>query len=276
MADWNLSPRQRLTWIEHCLSLGITSIDHADIYGQYQVQALFGEALRLEPGLREQMQIISKCGIALVSAQRPDNRIKHYDTRASHIRSSVERTLRELGTDRLDLLLIHRPDPLMDADEVARCFEDLRQSGKVLHFGVSNHTVSQFALLDSRIRLETNQIELSPLQTAALSDGTLDLAQQLRRRPMIWSPLGGGRLFNADDERSQAVRHTLQGLADAHGVSLATMAYAWVLRHPSRPHLITGTSRREGLAEAVAALSVPLDAQAWTSVWSASLGRNVP
>ncbi len=276
MADWQMGPQQRLGWIEDCLSLGITSIDHADIYGDYQVQALFGQALRLQPALREQLQLVSKCGIALVSTHRPAHGIKHYNTTATHIRTSVEQSLQALGTDRLDLLLIHRPDPLMDADEVARCFEALRTTGKVLHFGVSNHSVQQFALLESRIRLETHQIELSALQTQAISDGTLDQAQQLRRRPMVWSPLAGGRLFSAQDERSTAVRHALQAIAQAHGVSLATAACAWVLRHPSRPHLITGTGRREGLAEATAALSLRLDVQEWTRVWTASMGRNVP
>lgn len=276
MADWNMPAQQRLGWIEDCLSLGITSIDHADIYGDYQVQALFGQALRLKPALREQLQLVSKCGIALASPHRPAHGIKHYNTTAAHIRTSVEQSLQALATDRLDLLLIHRPDPLMDADEVARCFEDLHQGGKVLHFGVSNHSVHQFALLDSRIHLQTNQIELSALHTNALTDGTLEQAQQLRRRPMAWSPLAGGRLFSARDERSLAVRQALQAIADAHGVSLATAACAWVLRHPSRPHLITGTGRREGLADAVAALAVQLDLQDWTRVWSASIGSNVP
>lgn len=276
MADWPMSPQQRLGWLEDCLSLGITSIDHADIYGNYQVQALFGQALRLKPALREKLQLVSKCGIALVSTHRPAHSIKHYNTTATHIRSSVEQSLQALGTDRLDLLLIHRPDPLMDADEVARCFEDLRVAGKVLHFGVSNHNVHQFALLDSRIRLATHQIELSALHTTALTDGTLEQAQQLRRRPMVWSPLAGGRIFTAQDERSCAVRQVLHGIADAQGVSLATAACAWVLRHPSRPHLITGTSRREGLAEATAALALELDVQAWTRVWTASMSRSVP
>lgn len=276
MADWGMNAQQRLGWIEDCLSLGITSFDHADIYGDYQVQDLFGQALRLQPALREQLQLVGKCGIALVSPHRPAHAIKHYNTTAAHIRASVEHSLQALGTDRLDLLLIHRPDPLMDADEVARCFEDLRRAGKVLHLGVSNHTVHQFALLDSRVRLETHQIELSALQTAALTDGTLDQAQQLRRRPMVWSPLAGGRLFSAQDDRSSAVRQALQAIADAQGTSLATAACAWVLRHPSRPHLITGTGRREGLAQAVAALALRLDVQDWTRVWAAALGRPVP
>ncbi len=276
MANWHMTPEQRLAWIEQCLARGITSIDHADIYGDYQVQRLFGEALRLRPTLRNQLQLVSKCGIALLSDHRPTHQVKHYNTSAAHITLSVERSLQELQTDRLDLLLVHRPDPLMDADEVARTFEDLQRAGKVLHFGVSNHTPTQFSLLDSRFALATNQIELSALQTTALTDGTLDQAQQLRRRPMVWSPLGGGQLFTGQSERAQRTRAALQDVANTQGVSLATAAYAWVLRHPSRPHVVTGTGRPEGLQEAVDALRVRLNTQQWTQVWAASSGHEVP
>jgi predicted oxidoreductase len=276
MARWNLTTADRRVWIEDALALGISSFDHADIYGDHAVQSLFGEALRGKPGLRQQMQLVSKCGIALPSDLRPDDSIKHYNTSAQHIRDSVEDSLRALGTDRLDLLLIHRPDPLMEADEVARCFEELQRAGKVLEFGVSNHTVQQFELLDSRIALATNQIELSPLHTTALLDGTLDQAQRLRRRPMVWSPLAGGRLFSDTGAQATRTRAALQAVAEAHGVSLATAAYAWVLRHPSHPHLVTGTGRRAGLQEAVTATQLHLSVQQWTQVWSASMGHDVP
>lgn len=276
MPRWNLTPAERLAWIEDCLALGITSFDHADIYGDYAVQELFGEALRLKPALRQQMQLVSKCGIALHSSQRPEHSLKHYNTTAQHIRSSVEDSLKALGTDRLDLLLIHRPDPLMDADEVARCFEALQREGKVLELGVSNHTVQQFELLDSRIPLATHQLELSALHTTALLDGTLDQAQRLRRRPMVWSPLAGGRLFTDSGEQANRTRAALQAVADEHGVNLATAAYAWVLRHPSHPHLVTGTGRRTGLQEAVTATQLHLSVQQWTRIWRASIGHDVP
>lgn len=276
MARWNLTPAERLVWIEDCLALGITSFDHADIYGNYAVQDLFGEALRLKPALRQQMQLVSKCGIALLSDRRPEHSIKHYNTSAQHIRHSVQASLKALGTDRLDLLLIHRPDPLMDADEVARCFEALQREGQVLDFGASNHTVQQFELLDSRIPLATHQIELSALRTEALLNGTLEQAQRLRRRPMVWSPLAGGRLFSDTGEQASRTRSALQAVADEHGVNLATAAYAWVLRHPSHPHLVTGTGRRVGLQEAVTATQMHLSVQQWTRVWSASMGHDVP
>ncbi|MFD2452631.1 aldo/keto reductase [Ideonella paludis] len=166
LAEWQFSVEQRLAWIEGCMARGLSSFDHADIYGGYQAEALFGEALALRPALREQMQLVSKCGIKLVGPARPAHGFKSYDTSAAHITTSVENSLRALRTDRLDLLLIHRPDALMDADEVAQTFERLRRDGKVLHFGVSNFTPAQFELLHSRIPLVTNQVECSPLHLA--------------------------------------------------------------------------------------------------------------
>lgn len=150
MAEWQMTARQRLGWIHACLERGFTSFDHADIYGGYQVEALFGEALVLAPGLRERLQLVSKCGIQLVTPARPGNAIKHYDTSAAHARVSVENSLKALRTDRLDLLLIHRPDALLAADELAGCFQQLQREGKVLQFGVSNFTPEQFELLHSR------------------------------------------------------------------------------------------------------------------------------
>lgn len=275
MADWGFSPQQRLGWIEACLALGITSFDHADIYGGYTVEALFGEALAAAPGLRDRMQLVSKCGIKLVSPQRPGHAIKSYDTSRAHVVSSVEQSLRALRTDRLDLLLIHRPDLLTDPDELADTFSRLRAQGKVLHFGVSNHTPSQLAMLHRRLPLVTNQIELSPLQMGALGDGTLDQCTDLGLRPMIWSPLGGGRLFTSDDAQARRVREVLQALATQHGVSVATVAYAWILRHPSRPLPIAGSSRVEAMREAVAALDLRLPAEDWYRVWQASTGHEV-
>lgn len=276
MAEWGFDVGQRLQWINEALALGIDSFDHADIYGDYRVEALFGEALAAEPGLRDRIRLVSKCGIKLTSAQRPDHRIKSYDTSAEHVRTSVENSLRALRTDRLDLLLIHRPDLLMDADALALTFEQLKAAGKVLHVGVSNHTPSQLQLLHARHRLATHQIELSPLHLPPLDDGTLDQCQLLGMRPMIWSPLGGGRLFAGDDAHAVRVRDCLAAIGERHGgVSVATVAYAWLLRHPSRPWPITGSGRVQGLREAVAALSVRLSAEEWYEIWQVGAGREV-
>lgn len=277
MADWGWSARERLRWIEQCAELGVTSFDHADIYGGYAVEALFGEALALaSPSLRQRLQFVSKCGIKLLAPARPSHRIKHYDTTAAHIVASAEASLRALGVERLDLLLIHRPDPLMDADEVAGAFAALRDAGKVAHFGASNFTPAQFELLASRVPLATNQIELHPLQRAPLTDGTLDQLQRLRIRPMIWSPLAGGALLNGGSEAERRVQAALARLAERHGCTPATAAFAWLLRLPSRPLPVAGSRRIEALREAVAALQIRLDAQDWADVWQAAAGHELP
>ena len=275
IADWNLDVAQRVRWIEEALALGIHTFDHADIYGDYRAEALFGEALRAAPGLRGRRQLVTKCGIRLRSAQRP-YRLNHYDTSAAYVRGQVEQSLRNLHTEQLDLVLIHRPDYLMDAAALADTFAALTGEGKVTHWGVSNHTASQFALLHQHHPLATNQVELSPLHLDALDDGTLDQAQQLGLRPMIWSPLGGGRLFGGDDPKALRVRSEMATIAARLGTTIATLAYAWILRHPSRPHPITGTGRIDGLREAVAALDLRLDAEDWYAIWTAGKGHPVP
>jgi predicted oxidoreductase len=275
IADWNLDVQQRVRWIEQALDLGVTSFDHADIYGDYKAEALFGEALKAAPALRERMQLVTKCGIRLRSAQR-QYRLNYYDTAAPYVRAQVEQSLRNLHTDRLDAVLIHRPDYLMDAATLADVFHTLTAEGKVNHWGVSNYSASQFALLHQHYPLLTNQVELSPLQMDALDDGTLDQAQQLGLRPMIWSPLGGGRLFSGDTEQTIRVCAEMNAIAARYDISVATLAFAWVLRHPSRPHPITGTGRVEGLHDAVAALNVRLDTQDWYAIWTAGKGHAVP
>jgi predicted oxidoreductase len=276
MADWNFDVAGRVRWIEQCLDLGITSFDHADIYGGYTVQSLFGAALAAAPGLRARVQLVSKCGIRLVSPQRPNNRFHDYDTSRAHVLASVDDSLRALRTDHIELLLIHRPDALMDPDALAEVFVELKAAGKIGHAGVSNHPPGKLAMLHRRHRLVTNQIEFSPLQLQALDDGTLDQCLDLGLRPMIWSPLGGGRLFTGQDERVVRIRDVLGQLAVQHAVSVATIAYAWILRHPSQPVPITGSHRIEALREATAALGVALGAEDWYRVWTASAGNEVP
>jgi predicted oxidoreductase len=276
IADWNMSPGQRLSLVEQALDLGITTIDHADIYGDYEGERLLGEALALAPALRERIEIVSKCGIRLISANRPAHRLKHYDTGREHVIASVENSLTALRVEYLDLLLIHRPDPLMDADEVAEAFTTLRRDGKVRHLGVSNFTPAQFELLASRVPLTTNQIELSVMQTDAMYDGTLDQCQRLRIAPMAWSALAGGRLFNDKGPRAERLRSVLTSIADRHGVSTATVAYAWILRHPSRPLVLTGSQRIEAMREAVAATGMALSREEWYSILTASTGTSVP
>ncbi len=276
MASWNWSPQERLRWIEQCLDLGVTSFDHADIYGGYTVEALFGEALALAPQLRERMQLVTKCGIQLRVETRPRTRIKHYDTSARHIVHSVEHSLVQLRTDVIDLLLLHRPDPLMEADEVAAAFEQLRAQGKVKAFGVSNFTPAQYELLQSRTALVTNQVECHPLHRAPLFDGTFDQAQRLKARPMIWSPLAGGALLTSDAEDAMRVRGLLTTIGAQYGVPAASIAFAWLLRLPCQPYPIAGSRRIEAIQEAVAATRISLDVQEWTDILVAATGKDVP
>ena len=276
MSEWGWSPQERLRWIEQCVELGVTTFDHADIYGDYSVEQLFGEALALAPALRAQLQLVTKCGICLTTSNRPAHRVKHYDTSFEHIVRSVETSLRLLRTEQIELLLIHRPDALMDADVVAAAFTHLQLQGKVQHFGVSNFSPAQFDLLASRFPLVTNQIELHPLHLTPLHDGTLDQCQQRRLQPMIWSPLAGGRLITGDDMVAERVRVALGAVGARHGVSIATVAFAWLLRHPSRPVPVAGSRRIDAMREAVAALDVSLDVQDWTEIWQAGSGHEVP
>lgn len=275
LMDWNMSPQERVSFIEQHLELGITTVDHADIYGGYQCEAAFGDALKLAPHLREQMEIVTKCGIATTA--RAENALGHYITDRDHIVKSAEQSLVNLATDRLDLLLIHRPDPLMDADEVAEAFQHLHQSGKVRHFGVSNFTPAQFTLLQSRLpfTLATNQVEISPVHQPLLLDGTLDQLQQLRIRPMAWSCLGGGRLFN--DDAFQPLRNELAVVAEElNAETIEQVVYAWVLRLPSQPLPIIGSGKIERVRAAVRSGSLNMSRQQWFCIRKAALGYDVP
>jgi predicted oxidoreductase len=276
LGEWRLSPAQRLDFIERSIERGVTSFDHADIYGGYTVEDLFGEALALKPSVRQQIELISKCGIALPDANRPAHTLKHYDTSARHIVESTEQSLRALRTDHLDLLLIHRPDPLLDLDEVAEAFARLRREGKVLHFGVSNFTPWQYQALSSNVRLVTNQVEFSPLRLDPLTDGTFDQLQSLGTSPMIWSALGGGNLFGSADETAARIRAAVDALAGSLSVSAATVVYAWILRLPSKPFVLTGSQRLSVLDEAVAATALKLTTQQWFAIYEACLGHEVP
>ncbi|MEB6377421.1 aldo/keto reductase family oxidoreductase [Leclercia adecarboxylata] len=275
LMDWNMSAQQLVSFIEAHLDLGITTVDHADIYGGYQCEAAFGEAMKLSPALRERMEIVTKCGIATTA--KAEHALGHYITDRDHIIRSAEQSLTNMATDYLDLLLIHRPDPLMDADEVAEAFLTLHQSGKVRHFGVSNFTPAQFTLLQSRLpfTLATNQVEISPVYQPLLLDGTLDQLQQLRIRPMAWSCLGGGRLFN--DEAFQPLRDELAQVAqELNAETIEQVVYAWILRLPSQPLPIIGSGKIERVRSALAAEQLNMTRQQWFRIRKAALGYDVP
>lgn len=275
MTEWGMSVEQRVAFIEQCLAMGVTSFDHADIYGNYGVEGLFGEALRAQPSLRDRMELVSKCGIKLMSSKRPQHRIQHYDTTAAHIVASGEESLRQLHTDRLDLLLIHRPDPLMDFDEIAEAFTRLKQAGKVLHFGVSNFSRHQFEALNRRVPLSTNQVEFSPLHTAPMFDETFDGLQDLGIAPMIWSPLAGGRLFDATDTNAENLRLVIKDIADRLHQPFTSVVFAWIMQLPSRPIPLTGSGRIEAIGVAVAGAGFRLERDDWFRILRAARGHEV-
>ncbi|MDP4494197.1 aldo/keto reductase family oxidoreductase [Vibrio sp. AH4] len=279
LAEWNMTPQQRLTFLKQHIELGISTVDHADIYGGYQCEALFGEALALDPSLREQIQIVTKCDIKLCNPNFPERKINHYDTSAAHIYQSVNNSLERLGVNDIDVLLIHRPDVLMNADEVAEAFSELHKVGKVKHFGVSNFSPAQFDLLQSRLGklLVTNQVEINPLNFDVAHDGTLDQLQRLRIRPMAWSCLGGGAIFSGQTEQAQRVRAVLEEIRVELGAeSIEQVIYAWVRRLPSQPLPIIGSGKIERVQSAIAALSLELSREQWYRVWVASQGHGVP
>ncbi len=279
LADWGKSQGEVVELIETCVELGITTFDHADIYGGYTCEELFGPALAASSIKRESIQLVTKCGIKLLSPKRPEHKMKCYDTSPNHILHSVDNSLKNLHTDYIDLLLIHRPDPLMDAEEVAKAFSTLKESGKVLHFGVSNFTPDQFELLLSKMDfpLVTNQVEYSVLNMDVQDDGTLDLCQRVGIRPMAWSPFAGGRLFNEQSEQAARVRDALKAIgSEMGGASIDQTALAWIMRHPAEFLPILGTGKIERIKAAVETLDLSMMVEQWFFIWQASKGHEVP
>lgn len=262
--------------IKESINMGVTTFDHADIYGDYKTEEEFGNVLRREPSLRQQMQLITKCGIRRPCSTRPQFKIKSYDTSFNHIIESVETSLENLGTDYIDALLIHRPDFIMNADEIAKAFDQLKQQGKVLHFGVSNFTPSQVRLLNSRFKVEINQIQASVLYLNPFTDGTLDQCQELGIVPMAWSPLGGGNIFGVtDDERILRIRAVAELLALKYNSSPDVVLLSWLLQHPGGIVPVLGTSKVERIAAALQAVQIKMEREEWYMLWRASTGKEV-
>lgn len=275
MAEWKVSIKQRENYISHCIDNGITSFDHADIYGDYRCEELFGEAFKAFKAQREQLQIVSKCGIKLISKNRAEHKIKHYDTSYSHIVTSVERSLKNLCTDYLDCLLIHRPDPLMNTEEVAKAFNDLIDSGKILSAGVSNFTPIQFDMLQSscNFQLATNQIEVSLIQPKSLFDDSLNHCQRRNTPVMAWSPLGGGKLF--DRTYNPVLYKDLETIADNLETTVAQLALAWLMKLPVKMHPIIGSGNLDRITEMSKAKNVQLDSTQWFKLLKSATGKDV-
>lgn len=273
--DADTSPAHVRAKVEACLTQGITTMDHADIYGGYGGEVLLGNALKAAPGLRDQIEIVSKCGIVAPMGRYAAARVKHYDTGGAHIRAALEQSLRDLATDHVDLLLIHRPDPLMDADATGAVLDALVAEGKTRAVGVSNFRPWDMRLLQSRMQtpLATNQIELSLLRPEPLIDGDMAFLQEHRIPVMAWSPLAGGSLFAS--VRPELTR-LLQDMAEVKGTDMAAIAIAWLLAHPARIMPVMGTNNLNRIKDLSGALSVALDRQDWFRLYQAALGHEVP
>lgn len=276
--EWNMSNDDVLALIEDCLKAGITTFDHADIYGNYTCEKQFGDALALKPELRKEMEIVTKCGIKLVSNNRPEHSVKSYDTSKEHIIASVNQSLQNLQTDYIDVLLIHRPDPFMDPAKVAEAFTQLKIEGKVRHFGVSNFKRSQFKMLQSYLDfpLITNQIELSAYQLENFEDGTLDLCQEERIAPMAWSPLAGGNIFSSNDKRARNLRNTLERIAgEIDAKAIDEVLYAWLLSHPANIMPIVGSGKMNRIESAIRALNLTLTRDQWFEILQVAMEREI-
>jgi len=284
---WRLSEAQdhsvsaNLARIDACLAQGITTFDHADIYGDYRCEALFGEAIKSRPSLKSQIEIVTKTDIMLLSSQWPNTRVKHYDTSAAHVTASVERSLSRIGVDVIDLLLIHRPDPLMDAQDLGACLDSLIDSGKLRGVGVSNFMPWDVDLLQScmKHKLQTNQLEVSLLHTAPFINGQLAHAQQHHMPVMAWSPLGGGRLHaQAGTPGTAAARLApkLAELALAAGTDTTAVAMAWLMHHPVGILPVMGSNQIERISSFGEAARVPMDRQTWYELYELANGHEVP
>ncbi len=277
LQHWGMSPKELLGFIQALLDVGITTMDHAMVY---RSEAPFGAALALQPELRQRMEIVTKCGI------RPAGfgplgaaNTNHYDLSGIAIIESAEASLRDLGTDYIDVLLLHRPDYLMDVHEVAEAFSRLKAQGKVRYFGVSNFSPAQFELLQGvwSDGLVTNQIELSPYHMQALDSGVLEQCAGYGVRPMLWSCLAGGQLLNPTDDKGQRLLAALQQVREETGAeTLEQVVYAWVLALPCQPLPLLGTSKLARVMDAVKGLSLQLSREQWYCIWEASNGASVP
>ena len=273
--DENTSVAHVQAKIEACLAQGITTMDQADIYGGYEAEAILGTALKDAPSLRDQIEIVTKCDIVAPAGIYSDARVKYYDTSRAHILSSVDNSLRLMNIEQIDLLLIHRPDPLMDACETGAALDEVVAAGKVRSVGVSNFKLHDWNLLQSSTKapLVTNQIELSLLAHEGFTNGDVAYLQERGVPPMAWSPLGGGGLFESNNS---TLRAKLKAIGDAQGVDEAAVAVAWLLAHPARIIPVMGTNNLERIKTIGDASRVELDRQTWFELYTEVLGTEVP
>ncbi|MEK0398925.1 aldo/keto reductase [Tetragenococcus halophilus] len=276
LLDWGLSDRELIYFLEQCLDLGITTMDHADIYSNYKAEERFGRALKERPDLKNKMEIITKCGIVYKSSTA---RVKYYNYSKDYIIQQVDNSLKNLGVDTINTLLLHRPSEMLNPYEVSEAFDTLYKSGKVRNFGVSNFLPEQYRTLKQYldVPLVTNQIELSPLNMENMENGVLDLALQEKIPPFIWSPLAGGKIFTGTDEAEVRLRKTLEIIREEIGANdIGEVVFAWLLSHPANLLPITGSGEIDLVKTPVNALQYKLTLEQWFMIWTAVKGHKVP
>jgi hypothetical protein len=271
--DKNLSTSEMESTINICLENKITTFDHADIYGAYTTEASFGKAFASSKIARESLQFISKCGIQYVCENR-NNTIKHYDYSKDYIIWSVENSLKNLQTDYLDVLLLHRPSPLMQADEIAEAVTKLKSEGKIIDFGVSNFTASQTELIRQKIEIRFNQIQFSATNFEPMIDGSLDYMQINTIQPMSWNPLG--TVFREDNEQTRRLKKLLASLVSKYHFGADTLLLAWILHHPAKVIPVAGTVNVARIQQLMKATQLELEKEDWFAIWTESRGNKVP
>ena len=272
--DKNLNTNEFTHLINLFIENGITTFDHADIYGGYTTEASFGKALSESKIDRKKIQLITKCGIQYVSENRPNNSIKHYEYSKDYIIWSAENSLKNLQTDYLDVFLLHRPSPLMQADEIAEAVSKLKADGKILSFGVSNFTSSQTELLRQKTEISFNQVQFSATHHEAMLDGSFDYMQIHNIKPMAWNPLG--TVFRENTDQTFRLRQLLAKLVEKYHIGSDIILLAWIMQHPARISPVAGTVNSGRIQQLMKAKSLVLDKQDWFAIWTESMGNRVP
>lgn len=268
-----LAENEMIQLLHHSLEQGLTTFDHADIYGDYTTEADFGAAFANSGVAREDIQLISKCGIQYVGDTR-DNQIKHYQYNSDYIIWSAEKSISDLQCDYLDLFLLHRPSPLMQPEEVAKAVEKLLGSGKIKAFGVSNFTPSQMRLISTKSALMYNQIEFSLTAHSAMHDGTLDHMYANGITPMCWSPLGS--YFREADQAQGRIKKVMEELCPKYSATEDQLLLAWILKHPAGVHPVIGTTNPARITLAAKAMEIALTEIDWFKLLVAAQGHKVP
>lgn len=272
--DKNLTTKEMENMIQICIENKITTFDHADIYGSYTTEADFGKAFHASKISREKLQLITKCGIQMIAEKRPENKIKHYEYSKEYIIWSVEESLKKLKTDFIDVFLLHRPSPLMQADEIAEAVEKLKAEGKIIDFGLSNFTSSQTELIRSKTEVSFNQVQFSATHYEAMLDGSLDYMQTHGIRPLSWNPLG--TVFREDTKKTRRLKKLLADLVQKYSFGSDTLLLAWILKHPAGVIPIAGTVNIARIQSLMKAAELEMDKEDWFAIWTESMGDDVP